>query len=393
MSGGPVRGRAAAWWTVVALIACAASAFAASAPKPLERAKHIRTLQDNGDYAKAAAELRVLRGLVAPDADLEFDLAIDEARSGQTDSASARLWSPMLDSALVDTLPYTRRVGQPSDRARWWLNGKYDGWYWYVARARAEVAATQGRWDDALTAARACVAARPLEGKEWLVLAVCAGRAGRMDEGAAAAGEAAFLDPPLPEAQYVAGLYAWRDGRRSEAAGAFAKAMALDSTYRAAALARARAELPFGSPPAFPTVFLNGDREAGLLTSRVGPKLENTELTDTPPSAFQFTNVVIPDSLGWKPPGPSMQMAALIGTQGRIVLHEIPWFSPALMPEQVVSLINAMMPTWKFQPATRYGAPMPSWTTLSIFFGTPENPGSALKPPVWGDSTTTKGRQ
>jgi tetratricopeptide (TPR) repeat protein len=393
VNGGSVRGGAAVRWVAVALIACAAAAGAAPPPGPAKQADQIRTLQDNGDYAKAAAGLRVLRGLVAPDADLELELALDEARSGQMDSAAARLWSPMLDSALVDTLPYTRRVGYPSNRGGWWLNGKFDGWYWYLARARAEVAAAQGRWDDALEAARACVAARPLEGKEWLVLAVCAARAGRMDEGAAAARQAAFLDPPLPEAQYVAGLYAWRAGRRTEAAESFARAMALDSTYRAAALARTRAELPFGSPPEFPTGFLIGDREAALLTSRVGPKLENNELTDTPPSAFQFTNVVIPDSLGWRPPGPSMQLAALIGTQGRIVLHEMPWFSPVLMPEQVVSLVNAMMPAWAFQPATRYGSPQASWTTLSIFFGTPDNPGSALKPPVWNDSTMTKGRQ
>ena len=109
-----------------------------------------------------AAELRADHGVEA------LALALDEARSGQLDSAAARLWSPLLSEAMADTLPPERRRRYPWEREQLWVNGWYDGWPWYIARARAEVAASLGRWPQALEAARACVAARPLAGKEWL---------------------------------------------------------------------------------------------------------------------------------------------------------------------------------------------------------------------------------
>src|SRR5439155_105707 len=81
-------------------------------------------------------------------------------------------------------------------------------------------------------AAEACVAARPLAGKEWLILAVCAGHDGDLEASRRAASAAVDLDPTLPEAQYLHGLLAWRDGRRAEAQDRFRTAIALDSTYR-----------------------------------------------------------------------------------------------------------------------------------------------------------------
>src|SRR5207249_4765545 len=82
---------------------------AAPARKPLHEAGDARALEELGAYGQAAATLRALRAIVPPDADLELTLALDEARSGATDSAAARLASPLLSAALVDSLPPSRR--------------------------------------------------------------------------------------------------------------------------------------------------------------------------------------------------------------------------------------------------------------------------------------------
>src|SRR6185369_6108405 len=141
-----------------------------------------------------------------------------------------------------------------------------------------------GRWHEARQAAEVAVAARPLAGKEWLLLAVCAGREG--DRGAAetAAARAAVLDPTLPEARYLAGLFAWRGGRRAAAQSEFRAAVALDSSYRAPALALVRSRLPGAAPDSLPAEFLTGVREVGMLTSPMGPKLEEFVQMDTPAS-------------------------------------------------------------------------------------------------------------
>ena len=180
-------------------------------------AREARTLEELGAYGQATDRLRQLRRRVPPDADLELTLALDEARSGDVDSAAARLASPLLEAALNDTVPLERRHEYPWHPEAEWINGRFDGWYWYIARARAELAAASGRWREAADAARLCVAARSLSGKEWLILAVCAGRAGSLDEAAAAAERAVFLDASLPEAHFLRGLYEWRAGRRGAA--------------------------------------------------------------------------------------------------------------------------------------------------------------------------------
>src|SRR5207244_10541151 len=126
---------------------------------------------------------RALRPRPGPDPAREIELALLEARSGQLHSAAARLWSPALTAALSDSMPVTRRERYGWDRGPLWLNGSFDGWNWYVARARAEVASSLGRWPEARDAARLSVATRPLAGKVGLVLAVCAGRGGGRDGG------------------------------------------------------------------------------------------------------------------------------------------------------------------------------------------------------------------
>ena len=345
-----------------------------AAPAPASRAallahaKEVRALEDLGAYGQAREALRALRSRTGPDPDLEIELALLEARSGQLDSAAARLWSPALTAALSDSMPVTRRERYGWDRGPLWLNESFDGWNWYVARARAEVASSLGRWPEARDAARLSVATRPLAGKEWLVLAVCAGRAGDLDEAAEAARRAALLDPTLPEAQYLVGLHEWRSGRPRTAHEMFRAAVALDSLYREPALALVRLRLPAAPPDSLPVDLLTGVRGTGLLTSRQRPKVEENIQMDSAPSATQGPGVTVPDSLraGWAED--QVTIPVLIDARGRVVLHEWPWFDLSRMPAEGVGLTVRSLLEWRFQPALHLGKPEPVWGKVNIAF-------------------------
>jgi hypothetical protein len=340
------------------------------------------SLEERGAYGRAAEALRELRRSTAPDADLEIALALDEARSGRLDSAAALLWGPLLTAALADTLPVSRRHDYLGGREHLWINGTFDGWHWYIARARAEVAAARGGWEEALPAARLSVAARPLAGKEWLILAVCAGRfAATLDTGAQlaarswvepeaanAAARAAFLDPSLPEARYLAGLHAWRARSRATAQSEFRAALALDSTYRAPALALVRSRLPASAPDTLPTVLLTGVREIGLLTSSIGPKIEESIQLDQPASLLEEADPGLSDSLRATFTARQMALPVLIDERGRIVLHELPWFDPARLPEIGVSRVVGSLPRWRFEPGMKNGEPRRMWGAIEINF-------------------------
>ena len=131
----------------------ATNAAAAASQTPLELAKAARQLEELGAYGAAAVKLGELRRRVAPDADLDLALAMDLARNGAVDSAAALMWTPRMDAALADSLSLIRRHTYPWEREGLWVNGKFDGWNWYVARVRVELAATLGRWSDARRAA------------------------------------------------------------------------------------------------------------------------------------------------------------------------------------------------------------------------------------------------
>jgi tetratricopeptide (TPR) repeat protein len=335
---------------------------------PVEQAREARALEDLGAYSRAADLLRQLRGRVAPDVDLEIALALDEARTGRLDSAWVRLHGPLLSTALADSMPVTRRTEYTWRREDGWINARFDGWYWYIARARVEVAVALGRWSEARNAARLCVAARPLAGKEWLILAVCAGRAGDLALAAAGAEQAAFLDRSLPESQYLHGLHQWKAGRRASAEASFRAALALDSTYREPALALARMRLPSTPPPSLPLRLLTGVREIGLLASPARPKIEEFVQIDAAAAVTQLINPIFPYSLQGKFPGGQMSLSILIDESGRIVLHELPWYEPPNFPASMVSLLTASLPHWRFEPARRLGAPHRVWTVVQLNF-------------------------
>ena len=345
------------------------------AATPAAQAAQAAAAEDHGEYADARELLRELRGRVAPDADLELALALDEARSGQIDSSRARLWGPLLSRAVEDTLDPTRFHDYPFEREKLWTTGRFEGWAWIVARARAEVAMSLGRWAEALIAAGQCSALRPLAGKELLLEAVAAANTGDLRRSQAAAEDAVRLDPTLPEAFYLRGLFSWRAGRREAARRDMRAAMALDSLFREPAIALTRLLLPASAPDPFPRFFLAPARAAGMLTSATGPKIEERVVPDVLVMLFGIPQPSIPDSLrrGFTKPL-HIALPTLVGADGRALLHELPWFSRGSIPDEVIPLMLAELPGWRFRPASRLNRPIPVWTWVEIEIPAGANP-------------------
>jgi tetratricopeptide (TPR) repeat protein len=335
----------------------------------LHLVRQARALETVGEFAKALVPWRELRVLVPRDADLELAIACDEARAGMLEAAATRLASPLLSRAAMDTVPadrFRRYTSQREDDL--YVNNAFDGWHWYVWRARAEVAAARGRWADATAAARRSVAARPMSGKEWLLLAVCAGRAGLADEARTAAQRAAMLDPGLPEAQYVAGLWAWKGGRREEAQDRFRAASTLDSTYQAPALALVRSNVSGSAPDSLPVAILTGIRAIGLLTSPAGPKLET--YVPPPPAAIIARKVdpAVPDSLKARLATERLGFWLLVDERGRVVLHELTWFPADRYPASLVGELAAKLAAWRFVPMVLEDQPRKMWVDVQYAF-------------------------
>lgn len=334
------------------------------------RARLAKSFEDLGEYDSAAVALRGLRAMGPPDADLELALALDLARAGATDSARALLHGPLLGAALADSCPPARRRPYGADRDALWTNGTYDGWRWAIARARAEVGARLGRWDEARAAARLAVTERPLAGQEWLVAAVCSGRAGDLAGAERQARLAAYLDPMLPEAQHLVGLFEWRAGRRGDALQRFAIAIALDSLYEPAVRGRQRLRFfPGSTPDSLPGVFLTRGREAGLLASPVGPKLGSALQMDRYATVLQRTMVPVPDSVQVELKPLRIILPVLVDERGQVVLCELPWLSQDDLPAPLVAVLLQSLPGWRFSPAVRFGQPVRSWTNVNITTG------------------------
>lgn len=333
----------------------------------LEIGRRARGFEDRGDYAQALAEWRRMRAVTPLDGDLELATALDEARAGHLDSAAVRLAGPILSAAAVDTLPASRYRSYAADRSDLYANGKFDGWHWYVWRARAEVAMARGRWDEATVAARACVAARPISGKEWLLLAVCAGRVGLADEARAAVRQATVLDATLPEVHYLAGVWAWRAGRRADAHACFRAAIAADPGMPEPAVSLARSRLPGTAPDSLPTRFLTGQRSVGMLTSTAWPKIGDHQQIEQAPLLTHREDPVLSDSLK-AAGGPKVLVWLFVDDQGRVILNDLPWASGGGYPTPVIADLLKHLATWRFQPAKIQGAPRAIWADVQYAF-------------------------
>jgi tetratricopeptide (TPR) repeat protein len=304
---------------------------------------------------------------VPEDADLELAIALDEARSNLPDSAWARLNGPVLSAALADTGGPPRWRDYPFQREPFWLSGRFDGWYWYIARARAEVALRLQRWDDALEAARRSAYARPLAGKEHLLLALCLAHAGHTADARLETARAVQLDPMLPEAHYLDGLLAWRTGDRAGARASFRAALAGDSLYRAPALALSRLLVPGLAPDPLPTSFLSGIRRAAELTSRVRPKLEEYVQYDQLATLYGLPTRAVPESLqrvmGMTKPI-RLYVTVLVDERGRVVLNELPWMPSGAFPEVLLEQVLRDAMRWNFRPAYKLGQPRASLASV-----------------------------
>jgi hypothetical protein len=307
--------------------------------------------------------MHALRARVAPDPDLELAIALNEARIGRLDSAAVRLWTPLLEAALADTLPLERRGHYFWDREAGWLDGRFTGWHWYVARARAEVAARLGRWNDAARAAELAAAAHPFSGKEWHVLATCLAHAGRAEEATHAALRAATLDPTLPEPAYLAGVLAWRQDRRDEAQRAFREAIRRDTAWTAPAVALVRSRLPVPPDP-LPEAFFTGLRRVAALTSPEGPKHEHFRQMEHPAVLRRKVDPEFPPGARPDVPPPPIVLSVFLDANGRPVLHDLPWLPPGIVTEAWVSAVLRALPEWEYAPATLHGKAQPVWVTV-----------------------------
>jgi len=331
---------------------------------PIEQAFVARQLEDAGAYGQAADQLKVLRKMVKLDADLELELALDEARSGSADSALARLSTHMMEQAADDSMPLKRRAEYPYQREAYWVDGKYDGWNWYILRARAELEAKRGHWKEAMAWARRATDAWVLNGKDWHILALCAAQAGQDDLARQATAQAILLDPTLPEARYLAGLLAWRDGKRAEATEHFRRAVYLDSSYAAPALAMMKIRLPGARPDSLPTELLTGVHQIGLLTSPERPKPEEFEQMDTPAALESAPDTAVADTIrpGVKPV--RLYVNLMVDENGVPVLNHIAWYEPSQMDFRKVLRILNSVPGMRFKPATRLSRPARVWVGL-----------------------------
>jgi len=226
-----------------------------------------------------------------------------------------------------------------------------------------------GRWDDAVTAARTAVRARPLSGRDHLLLALAAGRAGDAPLARAEAGRAALLDPMLPEAHYLSGLWAWRDGDHARAAAAFRAAIMRDSTETDAALALVRLLVPSARPDSLPRRFLRGARGAGMLISPRGPKIEETTPSDQLPGLYAIPTVAPPDSVRANPrfdPRMFIEATVLVGEDGKAILVEFPYTTPERMPAGLMQALVSAAAGWSFRPALHLGHPLAMWINVEI---------------------------
>lgn len=339
----------------------------AAARRPIDVATQARTLEEQGNYTAALQALKTLRSLQGPDADVELAIALDEARTGFADSAWVRLHGPLLSAALADTAGRARRSEYPFQRESMWINGSFDGWYWYIARARAELALARRDWKEAMSMASRAAQARPLSGKDALLLALAASHAGDAGFGEAAASWAGYLEPWLPEAHYLSGLWAWRNGRRSEARAELEAAAQLDSTWREPALALTRLQLPGMRADSLPVRFLTGVRACAMLTSAKRPKLEEFVQFDSNPMLAYNPQPQPADSLRaqmklTKPTQVYVQV--LVNEAGHPVIAELPYVTEAQVPSGVIHHVLQSIAVWRFVPARKFDKPQRAWASV-----------------------------
>ena len=353
------------------------SATAPSAPgispaqrsaRALELAKNAQAFEEIGAYARALEELQKLRPLVKRDADLELEMALLQARLASWDSAAVLLANLPLTKAMTDSQPASRRVPYPWQKPLVWTNGQYDGWSWYVWRARAELAAQRRDWSQALANQERAARERAWSGKEWVLLGVFQARVGRWEDAARSFDRGLLLEPILPEAHYYKGLSDWRSGHRGDALVDFGEAIRLDSLFDEAVLARARLRLGTGHVDSLPPWLLRGRSADALLTSMERPKYEEMVQPDQPAGALEAPQPHYPPSIPPFGTGHTAMIPVLVGEDGRVLIADPPYMNPAQWPDSLIGAAVGVLRDWRFFPGRRSGVPIRSWSDAPVHF-------------------------
>jgi hypothetical protein len=121
-------------------------------------------------------------------------------------------------------------------------------------------------------------------------------------------------------------------------------------------------------PDTFPTQFLVGVRQAGLLTSPARPKLDEFEQMDTPATTLSQDMPAIPDSMRARIGGKPIVISIMVDERGRAVLNDMPWLPPTELNRYVASIVSAAVPSWRFTPAVRLHAPRRVWAAIEVPF-------------------------
>ena len=123
------------------------------------------------------------------------------------------------------------------------------------------------------------------------------------------------------------------------------------------------------APDSLPGTFLAGGREAALLPSPAGPKLESPAVLDRGAVVLQRTMVPVPDSIQVEIKALRIILPVLVDERGRVVLCELPWLPPDDLPAPLVAVLLESLPGWRFSPAERFGRPVRAWSTVTITTG------------------------
>jgi len=132
-------------------------------------------------------------------------------------------------------------------------------------------------------------------------------------------------------------------------------------------MAMIRSRVPGVAPDTLPTATLTGVRRIGLLTSPARPKPEEFEQMDIRATLMTSPDSAVVDSLipGVKPF--QVTVSVLVDERGRVVLNEIPWFSPAQIDYRKITRILNATPGWVFNPAQRLGRPRRVWVGVDFY--------------------------
>ena len=123
--------------------------------------------------------------------------------------------------------------------------------------------------------------------------------------------------------------------------------------------------MPGAPPDPLPKELFHGVRRAALLTSPDRPKLEEFDQVEV---AAQLVKRVDPPA-GTPREGVKqvqLMVSVLVDEGGRVVLADLPWFTPDQLSVDIFTRALATLPEWEFVPARKRGEPHPVWSAIEF---------------------------